>query len=115
MHFMKHIKSFRFLSRGSNSSFITLVPNVNDPLTLSEFRPIILIRCVFKIIAKTLMSWIKKVIGLIIYEVQTNFIHGCNILEGRVIINEVCSWANKAKSKKYLFKVDFEKTFDSIN
>lgn len=43
------------------------------------------------------------------------FIKGCNILDGSLIINEFYSWAKKVKHKTFLFKVDFDKAFDSIN
>nr|KAJ0207350.1 hypothetical protein LSAT_V11C500270210 [Lactuca sativa] len=32
-----------------------------------------------------------------------------------MIINEVYNWSKKAKQKLFLFKVDFDKAFDSIN
>ena len=115
MRFVKHFEEFGSFSRGSNSSFISLLPKVKDPLTLAEFRPISLIGCVYKIIAKSLASRIKRVIGSVIDESQTAFIQGRNILDGPMIINEVCVWARKDKCKSFLFKVDFEKAFDSIN
>nr|KAJ0197785.1 hypothetical protein LSAT_V11C700368170 [Lactuca sativa] len=37
-----------------------------------------------------------------------------NILDGPLIINEICSWAKQIK-RKVLFKFDFDKAFDSIN
>lgn len=82
---------------------------------MAKFRPISLIGCVYKIIAKTLASHIKKVIGSVIDESQTAFIYGRNILDGPMITNKVCAWAKKFKRKFFLFKVDFDKAFDSIN
>lgn len=40
---------------------------------------------------------------------------GRNILDGPLIINEIYSWAKKVKQKVLLFKLDFEKAFDSIS
>jgi hypothetical protein len=37
-----------------NSSFITLVPKVNNPSKVNDFRPISLINSIFKIITKLL-------------------------------------------------------------
>lgn len=39
---------------------------------------------------------------------------GRNILDDPLIVNEICSWAKRVK-KVLLFKVDFEKAFDSVN
>lgn len=47
--------------------------------------------------------------------VQSAYIKGRNILESFPIINKIWSWARKVKEKKILFKVDFEKAFNSIN
>lgn len=98
-----------------NSSFITMVPKVQDPLTLNDFQPISLIGCMYKIIAKILAIWLKGVVGYNIDELQTAFVEGRNILDGPLIVNEICTWAKKIKKKILLFKVDFDKAFDSVN
>lgn len=48
-------------------------------------------------------------------DVQSAYVEGRNILDGPLIVNEICSWAKKVKRKVLLFKVDFDKAFDSIN
>jgi hypothetical protein len=40
--------------RALNNSFITLVPKVNTPTTINDFRSISLLNCVVKIITKLL-------------------------------------------------------------
>ncbi|KHN07949.1 Transposon TX1 putative 149 kDa protein, partial [Glycine soja] len=47
--------------RGSNASFITLIPKLKDPQNLSQYRPISLIGCVYKIVAKLLANRLKRV------------------------------------------------------
>lgn len=47
--------------RGTNTSFIALIPKVKDPRHLNEYRPISLIGCVYKIVAKLLANRLKKV------------------------------------------------------
>nr|KAJ0204677.1 hypothetical protein LSAT_V11C500258210 [Lactuca sativa] len=42
------------IDRGSNSSFIILVPKITDPNTLDDFRPVSLTGCLYKIISKVL-------------------------------------------------------------
>lgn len=51
---------------------------------------------------------------MVIGDVQTAFIKGRNILDRSRIVNKVSGWAKKSK-KPFLFKVDFNKAFDSIN
>jgi len=57
--FVKFFEKWGRFSRGCNSSFITLVAKVKDPLNLSEYRPISLIGSMYKIIAKLLAMRLK--------------------------------------------------------
>ncbi|KAI3750395.1 hypothetical protein L2E82_21030 [Cichorium intybus] len=115
VRFVRYFEEFGNLAVGCNSSFITLVPKTKDPNSLSDYRPISLIGCMYKIIAKILALRLKRVMNDIIGEVQTAYIEGRNILDGPLVTNEICSWAKKVKKKILLFKVDFDKAFDSIN
>ncbi|KAM0043628.1 putative RNA-directed DNA polymerase [Helianthus debilis subsp. tardiflorus] len=103
------------LNRGCNSSFISLIPKVNNPQSINNFRPINLIGCISKVVTKILASKLKKVMNFLVSDVQTAYIEGRSILEGPLIINELISWAKNCKRKMMLFKVDFEKAFDSIS
>ena len=49
--------------RGSNASFLCLIPKVENPQQLGEFRPISLVGCLYKIISKALSLRLKKVIS----------------------------------------------------
>ncbi|GJY80071.1 putative RNA-directed DNA polymerase, eukaryota, reverse transcriptase zinc-binding domain protein [Tanacetum coccineum] len=72
---------------GTNSSFFTLILKVANPLYIKDFRPISLIGFQYKIVAKILANRLSKVID----------------------------WYKKRKKKMLLFKVDFEKAFDSVS
>ncbi|GJZ29579.1 RNA-directed DNA polymerase, eukaryota [Tanacetum coccineum] len=74
-----------------------------------------LIGCQYKIIAKVLANRLAMVIPLVIGEVQMAFLKGCQITDGPLLVNEIVSWAKKHKKKLFLFKVDFEKAFDSVS
>ncbi|KAI3728414.1 hypothetical protein L6452_17050 [Arctium lappa] len=53
--------------------------------------------------------------GSAVCKVQTTYIKGRSILDGPVIVNEIIKWAKRKKKKTMIFKVDFEKAFDSLN
>ncbi|GKE05044.1 reverse transcriptase domain, reverse transcriptase zinc-binding domain protein, partial [Tanacetum coccineum] len=103
------------ISRGCNASFVTMIPKVADPIGLGDYRPISLIGCYYKIIAKMLAERVKRVVGDVVGEVQNAFIKGRYILDGVLIANETMEFLKKKKRKGLIFKVDFEKAYDSIN
>jgi len=70
--------------KGSNASFITLVPNVANPQQLNEFRPISLVGCVYKIISKILSSRLKRVLNKVIDSRQSAFLEGRGLLDSVV-------------------------------
>ncbi|GJW79628.1 RNA-directed DNA polymerase, eukaryota [Tanacetum coccineum] len=100
--------------KGCNSSFIALIPKVNNAKSVSDFRPISLIGCQYKIIGKLLANRLSIVISDCVNPVQSAFIKGRNILDGPLILNEVLAWHRQRKKELMVFKVDFEKAFDSL-
>ncbi|MCI65448.1 LINE-1 reverse transcriptase like, partial [Trifolium medium] len=48
-------------------------------------------------------------------EVQTAFVKDRQILDGILIANEVVDEARRSKKELMLFKVDFEKAYDSVD
>nr|GEX50686.1 RNA-directed DNA polymerase, eukaryota [Tanacetum cinerariifolium] len=78
------------------------------------FRPISLIGCTYKIIAKLLAFRPAKVIHKIVSPNQTAFIKGRQILNGVLVANEVIDYALNSGTNRHFFKVDFAKAFDSV-
>ncbi|GJR24032.1 putative RNA-directed DNA polymerase [Tanacetum coccineum] len=112
---IKHFEANGNIANGCNPSFVVLIPKKNDPIGFSDYRPISLIGCVYKVIAKLLASRLAKVIDSIIGPNQSAFIKGRQILDGCLIANEIIRMASLEDHKLLLFKVDFEKAFDSVN
>ena len=83
--------------KGLNSSFIALIPKIKDPQSFNDFRPISLIGCVYKIIAKLLANRLSKVMNHLIDERQTTFVKGRQLLHGVLISNEVVEEARRSK------------------
>lgn len=104
-----------FIPCGCNSSFIALVPKIHDPVDVKDYRPISLIGCQYKVIAKVLANRLMKVIHSVVSEVQTAYIKGRQIIDGPLMVNEFISWASKKNERSFIMKVDFEKAFDSLN
>nr|GEU48147.1 RNA-directed DNA polymerase, eukaryota [Tanacetum cinerariifolium] len=99
---------------GCNPLFIALIPKVLDAKHLNEFRCISLIGCQYKIIGKILANRLSLVIDGIISHEQSAFIKGRQIMDGPLILNELISWCKDKKKQALMFKVDFQKAFDSV-
>nr|GEW05141.1 RNA-directed DNA polymerase, eukaryota, reverse transcriptase zinc-binding domain protein [Tanacetum cinerariifolium]GEW05150.1 RNA-directed DNA polymerase, eukaryota, reverse transcriptase zinc-binding domain protein [Tanacetum cinerariifolium] len=102
------------IPRGCNSCFIALIPKITDENLVKDFRPICLIGSVYKIIVKVLTNRLVVVLGDLIHKVQSAFIADRKILDGPFILNEVLQWCKSRKKQALIFKVDFEKAYDSV-
>ena len=87
----------KVIVKGCNSSFITLIPKVLNPMFIKDYRPISLIGVQYNIIAKLMANRLAKVIDDVISYEQSTFITGRQILDSVMMVNEVVHWA---KSKK---------------
>ncbi|GJR98003.1 putative RNA-directed DNA polymerase, eukaryota, reverse transcriptase zinc-binding domain protein [Tanacetum coccineum] len=103
-----------YFPKGCNSSFIALIPKITNAKFVTDFRPISLIGCQYKIIGKLLANRLSTVIGSCVSSEQSAFIKGRNILDGPLVLNEIMAWHLKCKEDLMVFKVDFEKAFDSL-
>ncbi|GJS85892.1 RNA-directed DNA polymerase, eukaryota [Tanacetum coccineum] len=63
---------------------------------------------------KLLANRIAMVAGDLISEVQSGFVRGRQIMDGPLILNEIINWRKNKKEKTLVFKVDFEKVYDSL-
>lgn len=115
MHFFREFHQNATLVSGLNSSFIALIPKVDSPSSLSEYRPISLIGSLHKILAKVLSNRLKQMMPQIIREAQSAFLGGRNILDGILIANEIFDGWRKSNKKGLVLKLDFEKAYDSVN
>lgn len=97
------------------SYFLTLIPKVKSPQRLSDLRPISLIGCWYKLLSKVLARRLAKVIGNLIPKTQLAFLKGRQLVEVVVVVNEVIDNAKKAGNECLIFKVDYEKTYDSVD
>ncbi|GJX79556.1 RNA-directed DNA polymerase, eukaryota [Tanacetum coccineum] len=102
------------IPRGCNASFVALIPKIPDINLVKDFRLISLIGSLYKIIAKVLANRLVRVLGDIVSEVQYVFIANRQILDGPFILDEVIQWCKRKKKQLLVFKVDFEKAYDSV-
>ncbi|GKD17631.1 RNA-directed DNA polymerase, eukaryota [Tanacetum coccineum] len=99
---------------GCNSFFIALIPKIHDAKVIKDYRPISLIGSLYEIIAKILANRLSFVISGLSSDVQSAFVSNRQILDDPFILNELLSWCKHKNFKAMVFKVNFEKIFDSI-
>jgi len=104
-----------FIPRGCNASFIALVSKKDNPSNLNEFRPILLVGCVYKILSKVLANRLKKVLPSFIDLNQSAFLGGRGLLDSILVANETVDYLKKENKSGVFVKVDFEKAYDSVD
>jgi len=62
-----------------NCTAVTLIPEVQSPTTVKDFRPIACCSSIYKLVAKILTNRMKKVLNGLIGSSQFAFIEGRNI------------------------------------
>lgn len=116
---IKFIQSFFHsgtLDPNLNHTYICLVPKIDSPTQVKDFRPISLCNIAYKIISKILADRIKPWLHLLISESQTAFIPGRLITDNVIITHELLhSLSSKKMKTPYMaLKLDIAKAFDKV-
>lgn len=97
------------------ASFVALIPKKDVAASIKDFRHISLIGSLYKILAKVLDNWLRKVLPEIISEIQGAFVDGRQILDSVVIAHECIGSRNLQKCLGLVCKLDFEKAYDMVD
>lgn len=98
--------------RTLNSSFLPLIAKISGVNNIRNFRPISLVSCVYKLIAKVLDRRMTTVLGKVIGERQHVFLGGRQILDAALIVNKVVDELIFRKREGVLCKLDVKKAYD---
>jgi hypothetical protein len=82
-----------------NNCFITLIPKVNNPVSVNDYRPIFLLNCVLKLLTKLLANRLQSMILSLIHKNQYGFIKNRTIQDCLGWAYEYYSYNNSIPSK----------------
>lgn len=97
-----------------NEANIVMIPKVDHPRTLSDFRPISVFNFIPKLISKVLSNRLRRVLPDLISPNQTAFVHGRQISENFETTRELLHHIAHTGKPVVFAKIDFKKAFDSI-
>lgn len=103
------------LPRGSNVAFIALIAKIETPSGFKDFRPISMVGCVYKVIAKLLARRLKRVMSDLVGPHQSSFIEGRQILDSAFIVGELLDSCKHSSKGSVMLKLDFHKAFDCVS
>ena len=106
------------LLKSLNQTFLTLIPKVQFPDDVSQFRPMSLCNVVYKIISKIMVDRLKPLMDKLITPYQNVFIRGRNITDNILLTHEIFDTLRKKKGRKKGYgalKIDMSKAYDRVN
>ncbi|GJY36038.1 RNA-directed DNA polymerase, eukaryota, reverse transcriptase zinc-binding domain protein [Tanacetum coccineum] len=99
-----------------NSTVIALVPKIQTPAKVSDYRPIACCNVIFKCISKILTERIKMSLKKLVSQNQSAFIPSRQIQDNILISQELLKmYERKGGPKRVALKIDLQKAYDTIN
>nr|GEU68329.1 RNA-directed DNA polymerase, eukaryota, reverse transcriptase zinc-binding domain protein [Tanacetum cinerariifolium] len=99
-----------------NSTIISLVPKIQTPAKVSDYRPITCCNVIYKCISRFLTERIKKGVGKLVSQNQSAFIPHKQIQDNNLISQDLLrGYDRKGGPKRVALKIDLQKAYDTVN
>ena len=106
------------LPDGVNDTCIVLIPKIQFPEQLKDFRPISLCNVIYKVVSKCLVNRLRPILEDIISPNQSAFIPGRMITDNALIAFECIHTINSSRDDRGNFcayKLDLSKAYDRVD
>ncbi|KAL0293586.1 UNVERIFIED_CONTAM: hypothetical protein Sangu_3235000 [Sesamum angustifolium] len=98
-----------------NTTVLALIPKVNLPSYVSDYRPISCCNVLYKVITKVIVQRMQPVLHLLIDHSQTAFVPGRSIADNILLAQELLAGYNQRRlPPRCTLKVDIQKAYDSV-
>ncbi|KAL0451451.1 UNVERIFIED_CONTAM: LINE-1 retrotransposable element O protein [Sesamum latifolium] len=97
-----------------NSTLISLIPKVNNPTVVGEFRPISCCNVLYKIITKILVQRMRGILDMLVSPSQNAFVPGRSIGDNILLAQELYGYNQQRLPPRCALKVDLRKAYDTV-
>ena len=99
-----------------NRTLIVLIPKIQGPETIGNYRPISLCNSIYKIVTKIIVARIRPHLERLVSPYQAAFVPGRRGVDNTIIVQELIhtiGWA-KGRNGYMVIKLDLEKAYDKL-
>lgn len=113
---VKRIFEERRVSEYLNKTHVALIPKIQGPETLGNYRLISLCNTVYKIVTKILVARLRPFLDTLVSPLQDAFVPGRRGIDNNIIAQEVIHSISKKRGKEsyMVLKIDLEKAYDKL-
>ncbi|GAA0138572.1 hypothetical protein LIER_00292 [Lithospermum erythrorhizon] len=116
------LETLEFLNGGHilkeiNNTFITMIPKVDSPSSIGDYRPISLCNVIYKIASKVLVNRLKPDMNTLVSPFQNGFVHGRGAHDNIIMAQEITHTLKTSKCKETgmaAITIDMSKAFNMI-
>ena len=114
--FVKKVFVERKVPKFLNRTHIVLIPKIQGPKTLGNYRSISLCNTVYKVITKIIIARLRPFLEKLISPLQVAFVLRRKGIDNAIIVQEIVHTLSQKKGKvRYMvIKVDLEKAYDKL-